>query len=121
VIAVSEARVRKLDLAARAIDLTLALTKATHTSDSWLKGAWEVGQWLGREKLNQYELEECMQKAKGLVVPNHNGQALFDDIVQGVDNKPRGPLFLEQSDSLGRLMAEDPYLSWMISTVASLF
>ncbi|ERF72447.1 hypothetical protein EPUS_07904 [Endocarpon pusillum Z07020] len=119
--AVSETRVRKLDLAARAIDLTLALTRATHTSDSWLKGAWEVGQWLGREKLNQYELEECMQKAKGLVVPNHNGQALFEDIVQGVDNKPRGPLFLEQSGSLGRLMAEDPYLSWMISTVASLF
>src|SRR5450432_4195598 len=62
-----------------------------------------------------------MQKAKGLVIPNDNGQALFDDIIQGVEGKPLGPLFLEQSGSLGRLMARGPNLSWMISTVACLF
>ena len=62
-----------------------------------------------------------MQKVKGLIVPNHNGQALSDNIVQGVDSKPKGPLFLESSGALGRLMAEDPYLSWIISTVAFLF
>src|SRR5436305_6173711 len=62
-----------------------------------------------------------MQKAKGLVIANPNARALFDDIIHGVESKPLGPLFLEQSGSLGRLMARDPNLSWMISTVACLF
>ncbi len=53
--------------------------------NSLIKGAWEIGQWLGREKLNQYELEDCMQKAKGLAIVNQNGQALFDDIIDGVE------------------------------------
>ena len=55
----SEMSIQKLDLAARAIDLTQALINATSSSNSLIKGAWGIGQWLGREKLNQYELEDC--------------------------------------------------------------
>ncbi|ENH75746.1 hypothetical protein FOC1_g10003908 [Fusarium oxysporum f. sp. cubense race 1] len=62
-------QVGRLDLASRAIDLTTVLLRATSSSGSLLKGAWEIGQWeigqwLGRESLNQYELFDCMEKAK---------------------------------------------------------
>jgi hypothetical protein len=118
---VSNMEISRLDLASRAIDLTTALLKATTSSGSLLKGAWEIGQWLGRERLNQYELLDCMQKAKGLVFANENGQQFFDQIIRGLDTVLVGPLFLQQSGSLGRLMAGDPNLSWIVSTVACLF
>jgi hypothetical protein len=101
--------------------LTAALLEATLSSGSLLKGAWEIGQWLGRERLNQYELLECMEKAKSLVYANKSGQKFFDQIISGLDTRPVGPLFLQQSGSLGRLMAGDPNLSWIVSTVACLF
>jgi len=114
-------QISKLDLVSRAIDLTTVLLKATTSSGSLLKGAWEIGQWLGRERLNQYELLDCMQKAKGLVFANKTGQQFFDKIIHGLDTMPVGPLFLQQSGSLGRLMAGDPNLSWIVSTVGCLF
>jgi hypothetical protein len=117
----SNMQIVRLDLATRAIDLTTALLEATTSSGSLLKGAWEIGQWLGRERLNQYELLDCMQKAKGLVFANKKGQQFFDQIIRGLDTVPVGPLFLRQSGSLGRLMAGDPNLSWIVSTVACLF
>ncbi|KAI1138675.1 hypothetical protein F5Y05DRAFT_46689 [Hypoxylon sp. FL0543] len=117
----SAMEVKSLDLAARTIDLTTALIKATASTGSLVKGAWEIGQWLGREKLNQYELLDCMEKAAGLVFANRNGLGLFEDIIRGLDTQPVGPLFLQQSGSLGRLMAGDPDLSWVVSTVACLF
>ncbi|KAI0834615.1 hypothetical protein F5Y06DRAFT_278479 [Hypoxylon sp. FL0890] len=119
--AASGKEVKSLDLAARTIDLTTALLKATASTGSLVKGAWEIGQWLGREKLNQYELLDCMERATGLVYANKNGQELFDEIIRGLDTQPVGPLFLKQSGSLGRLMAGDPNLSWVVSTVACLF
>jgi hypothetical protein len=116
-----EVKVARLDLATRGIDLTTALLQATASSGSLLKGAWEIGQWLGRERLNQYELLDCMQKAKGIVFANKQGQQFFDQIIRGLDTVPVKPLFLQQSGSLGRLMAGDPNLSWIVSTVACLF
>ncbi|KAI0133217.1 hypothetical protein F4776DRAFT_147237 [Hypoxylon sp. NC0597] len=117
----SDMEVKSLDLAARTIDLTTALLKATASTGSLVKGAWEIGQWLGREKLNQYELLDCMEKATGLVFANRNGLGFFDEIIRGLDAQPVRPLFLQQSGSLGRLMAGDPNLSWIVSTVACLF
>ncbi|KAK4233789.1 hypothetical protein C8A03DRAFT_38481 [Achaetomium macrosporum] len=117
----SDLQVGRLELAARALDLTTALLKATPSSNFLLKGAWEIGQWLGREKLNQHELLYCMEKAKGLAFANKNGLQLFDQVISGTATLPVGPLFLQQSGSVGRLMACDPNLSWIVSTVASLF
>ncbi|KAG5747399.1 hypothetical protein H9Q69_007834 [Fusarium xylarioides] len=104
-------QVGRLDLASRAIDLTTVLLRATSSSGSLLKGAWEIGQWLGRERLNQYELLDCMEKAKGFAFANQTGQQFFDKIIQGLDTLPVRPLFLQHSGSLGRLMAGDPNLS----------
>ncbi|KAL9108442.1 MAG: hypothetical protein Q9227_006776 [Pyrenula ochraceoflavens] len=113
--------IRKLDLAARAIDLTEALIHMSASPSLLVKGAWEIGQWLGCEKLSQFDLEECMKKAKGLVIANEHGQNLFQEILHGIEDRPTGPLFLRQSGSLGRLMASDPNLSWLVSTVVCLF
>jgi len=117
----SDMQVGKVELAARALDLTSALLHAASSSSIVLKGAWEIGQWLGREKLNQYELLDCMERAKGVAFANKNGRELFDQLISGLDTQQVGPLFLQQSGSLGRLMAGDPKLSWMVSTTASLF
>ncbi len=115
------AQVSKLELAGRDMDLTRALWQATTSTGPLLRGAWEIGQWLGREKLNQHELLDCLEMAKGLVVANQNGQQFFNEIIRSLDVLPVGPLFLQQSGSLGRLMAGDPNLSWIVSTVSCLF
>ena len=107
----SDMQVGKVELAAQALDLTSALLHAASSSSIVLKGAWEIGQWLGREKLNQYELLDCMEKAKGVAFANKNGRELFDQLISGLDTQQVGPLFLQQSGSLGRLMAGDPKLS----------
>jgi hypothetical protein len=112
--------VSKVELAARSLDLTTALLKAT-SGGTLIRGAWEVGQWLGRERLNQYELLDCMEKSRGLAFANTKGQEFFDEVIRGLDTIPVAPLFLQQSGSLGRLMAGDPNLSWIVSTAASLF
>ncbi|KAK4108860.1 hypothetical protein N656DRAFT_801545 [Canariomyces notabilis] len=117
----SSLQVAKLELAARSLDLTTALSRAASSSNFLLKGAWEIGQWLGREKLNQHELLDFMEKAKSLAYANKNGLEFFDQVICGTDTVPVGPLFLQQSGSLGRLMAGDPNLSWIVSTVAGLF
>jgi hypothetical protein len=62
-----------------------------------------------------------MQKAKGVVFTNKQGQQFFDQIIRGLDTVPVKPLFLQQSGSLDRLIAGDPDLSWIVSTVACIF
>jgi hypothetical protein len=47
-----------------------------------------------------------MQKAKDVVFTNKQGQLFFDQIIRGLDTVPVRPLFLQQSGSLGRLIAE---------------
>ena len=117
----AELTARRLDITARGIDLVSSIAHVTGSSSPLIRIPWEIGQWLGREKLNQHELENCLQRAKGLVIANEHGQALFEGILRGTESKPIGPLFLQQSGSLGRLIAHDPNLSWMISTIACLF
>ncbi|KAI9711791.1 MAG: hypothetical protein M1820_001936 [Bogoriella megaspora] len=112
---------RKLDLTARGLDLLSVTAQLAGSSTPLVRIPWEIGQWLGREKLTLHELEHCLQKAKGLIVANEDGYKLLHKVVRGVESKPVGPLFLRQSGSLGRLMANDPNLSWLISTVACLF
>jgi hypothetical protein len=116
-------QVGRFELAARALDLTTALREATSSSNSRPKGAWEIGQWLGRERLNQHELLHCTEKAKGLAYGNKNGLHFFDKVIRGLDplRVPVEALFSQQSASLSRLIVGDPNLSWIVSTVAGLF
>ncbi|KAL9117970.1 MAG: hypothetical protein Q9187_005489 [Circinaria calcarea] len=109
-----------LDVAARGIDLTTALINYSNTSPK-NNILLEIGQWLGRERLGQYELEDFMKKARGLVFPNSAGHAFFADVIKGGEQMLLPHLFLRQSGSLGRLMAGDPWLQWVVSTASCLF
>lgn len=81
----------------------------------------EMSQWLDREKLNRHELQDCLSKARGAAFPNMTAELLLDDVRKGTHTMVAGPFFPRASGSLGRLMANDPNLSWMVTTVTCLF
>ncbi|KAE9369826.1 hypothetical protein N431DRAFT_485643 [Stipitochalara longipes BDJ] len=110
-----------LDVAARGIDLTTALIEASSSPNKIIHLAIELGQWLGRERLNRFQLEDFMQKGRGLVQPNEKAESFYNEVLEGEKAHPIANLSLKQSGSLGRLMVRDPWLSWIVSTTACLF
>lgn len=52
---------------------------------------------------------------------NSGGYHFFEALSAGSRERAVGPLFVQQSGSLGRMMAIDPYVCWMTSTIACLF
>jgi hypothetical protein len=112
---------RNLDLWARGIDLLTSLSETANSPHSVVRVGMEIGRWLGREKLNERELRFCLEKARGLVIPNSHGQQFYDAVLSGTQERSVGPLFVQPSGALGRLMANDPFLCWMTSTIACLF
>ncbi|KAF2837767.1 hypothetical protein M501DRAFT_1017548 [Patellaria atrata CBS 101060] len=116
-----ELTTRRIDLAARGIDLLTAFTELTTSSSPVTRAAIEVGQWLGREKLNRNQLQFCLEKARGLVIPNANGNKFYDLVWTGISSHTVLPLLTQPSGALGRLLVNDPHLCWMTSTIAGLF
>ncbi|KAK8097742.1 uncharacterized protein PG998_013228 [Apiospora kogelbergensis] len=117
----TDSETHHLDLAARTIDLITTVANASSKSNLVLSGILEIGEWLGREKLSRFALQDCLEKAKCLAITNSIGEALFPAILKRGDDLPVGHLFLRRSGSLGLLIARDPNLHWMVSTVACLF
>jgi hypothetical protein len=64
---------RRLDLAARILDLSAILAQTSNISN----GLYELGQWLALERVDRIELYNCFNKAKGLVYANAKGQVFF--------------------------------------------
>jgi hypothetical protein len=116
-----ELAARNLDLLARGIDLLTALTETTNSPHSIVNVAIELGRWLGREKLTESQLQFCFEKARGLVIANSLANKFYEAVVKVPQQRAVGPFFAQQSGSLGRLMANDPYLCWMTSTITCLF
>lgn len=112
---------RILDNSARSIDLVNTLAQAAGEKNSIVAGILDIGEWLGREKLNRFDLELCLQKARGLWAPNPAAQDIFHDITKGGFHPSISHLFLKKSGSLGHLIACDSRLQWMVSTVVCLF
>jgi hypothetical protein len=112
---------RNLDIWARGVDLLTALTETANSSNSVVHVGIEIGRWLGREKLSENQLQLCLEKARGLVIANSKGNKFYEAVISGTRERAVGPLFTQPSGSLGRLMAKDPYLCWMTSTIACLF
>lgn len=112
---------RTLDNTARSIDLVNTLVQAAAENNSIVAGLLDIGEWLGREKLDRSDLTFCLQVARGLWAPNPAAQNVFHDITKGGFYPSISHLFLKKSGSLGHLIASDPRLQWMVSTVACLF
>jgi hypothetical protein len=110
-----------MDVSARSIDLLTALTETINNPQGVLQFGLEIGRWLGREKLSERQLQACLEKANGLAVANSRGHEFLKTVNAGTRQHAVGHIFSQPSGSLGRLMARDPYLCWMISTIACLF
>lgn len=119
-----EIATRILDVFARSIDLLNSLAVTANSPHSVVHVGMEIGRWLGREKLNEHELHFCLEKARGLVIANSKGNRFYEAVVTGSRDRARGavgPLSAQPSGALGRLMANDPNLCWITSTIACLF
>ena len=111
----------ELDLTKSTLDLTTALLNTSNSSNPLVNGAIEVGQWLGRERLNRFELADCLSKAKGIIYPNEAGLQFCEEVKGNGLQSPIPHIFLMQSGSLGRMVVRDPWLCWIVSTTAALF
>lgn len=111
-----------MDLAARSIDLLTALGNTANSPNSVIRTAVELGRWLGRERLNENELQFCFQQARSLVLPNETCDSFYQRIL--VSSPPRSATIfvtVQASGSLGRLIANDLNLRWLTSTISGLF
>jgi hypothetical protein len=116
----SETTARKLDVVARSVDLLTTLTNAANSSNGLAVVAFEIGAWLGRERLNQYELQNCFEHAKSLIIPNAQGEAFIEKVIHGISSHAVLPLRVVPSGALGRLLLHDRALCWMASTATCL-
>jgi len=117
----SELVARRMDVSARGIDLLTALTDMANSPHSIVHMGIELGRWLNRERLSESQLQFCLKKARGLVVANSRGQKFYEAVTSGERKRVVGPIFVQPSGSLGRIMTDDPFLCWMTSTTACLF
>lgn len=116
----TEITTRRLDLAARGIDLLGSLINIASSKNSLTGIAMEVGAWLGRERLDRHELQTCFEHSRGLLRPNDQGEVFLRDVKTGVSTHAVLPLQVQPSGALGRLLLDDPLLCWLISTATCL-
>ncbi|KAI1458777.1 hypothetical protein F4805DRAFT_113805 [Annulohypoxylon moriforme] len=112
---------QSMELVTRSIDLLTALGNTANSPDSIVRTGLEIGRWLGRERLNERELQFCLQQAQGLVIPNENCIPFCQAVLANSPPKHVALFVVQSSGSLGRLMVNDPHLRWLTSTVAGLF
>ncbi|KAK3370532.1 hypothetical protein B0H63DRAFT_514626 [Podospora didyma] len=91
---------RVLDITARGIDFRTVVTKVSAGVDTGASIAKELGRWLGREGLDEFELGFFLKSTQALVRPNSQPQP---------------------SGTLGRLVASDPRQRWLTTTICCLF
>jgi hypothetical protein len=114
---------REMDLAARSIDLLTVLTKVAQSTETTQFIMKEVGWWLGREGLDENELQFYLESAHGLVKPNQQSESRSPhEAITDIKPQPSTiPLWARPSGALGRLVAKDPQQRWITSTVSCLF
>ncbi|KAI1095516.1 hypothetical protein F5B19DRAFT_306967 [Rostrohypoxylon terebratum] len=112
---------QSLELVTRSIDLLTALGNTANSPDSIVRTGLEIGRWLGRERLNERELQFCLQQAQSLVFPNEKCLPFCQAVLTNSPPKHITLFIVQSLGSLGRLMVNDPHLRWLTSTVAGLF
>jgi hypothetical protein len=114
---------RSMDRAARTIDLLAVIGRLAGATESGALIAKELGRWLGKEGLDENELEFFLHKTQALTMPNNqtNVQAFFRAVADGRPHPAVVPLWAQPSGSLGRYLSGDPLQNWMTSTISCLF
>jgi len=120
----AELLARGLDLGARSIDLLQTLAEITNSPNGAVQIASKVMYWLVNERINQHDLESCLTRARDLAHPNEAGKEFCSEVVQEINRLPhnvRKPFKSLTSGSLGRLLLLDIGLSWISTTITSLY
>jgi hypothetical protein len=114
---------RVLDVTARSIDLLTVLAKLADGSGTTPELLKQVSKWLGKEGLDEHELQFFLENTHALAQPNESETvARFFDAV--TDPRPKTavvPLAAVSSGSLGKLISKDHQQRWITSTVCCLF
>jgi hypothetical protein len=99
---------RTMDLAARTIDLLAVIGRLAGATESGALIAKEIGRWLGKEGLDENELEFFLHKTQALTMPNNqtNVQAFFRAVTGGRPHIAVVPLWAQPSGSLGDIFRE---------------
>ncbi|KAK8087414.1 hypothetical protein PG994_002388 [Apiospora phragmitis] len=111
-----------IELAARSFDLLSAIVKSSQTSSAIVRSTQELVKWLASECVQESIFTQCAELARSLAYPNEDALVVRASIAEA-DKKLhtlRAPLRLINSGSLGRLIAQDPEFSYMVTTVTSL-
>ncbi|KAI9706333.1 MAG: hypothetical protein M1820_004909 [Bogoriella megaspora] len=112
-----------MTLATRSIDLISTVIKAAEPSSTLVQSTKDVIKWLAREKIDEVSFTKYLEMARGLAYPNQDGLAIRDSIDKGDQRLKRvkgAPLDIVASGSLGRIMARDIELCYIISTIVTL-
>ncbi|KAG7008754.1 hypothetical protein G7Y79_00004g013380 [Physcia stellaris] len=120
----AELAARGMDVSARGMDLLQTIAEITNSSNGAIKTASNVMYWLGRERINQEDLEHCLTRAKDLVHPNGDALLFYNDVLKGIEMMPQSvlrPFKSISSGSLGRFLVFDPGLAWITSTISGLY
>jgi hypothetical protein len=79
---------------------------------------------LANERIDQHDLESCFTRAKDLAHPSEAGIKFCTEFVHGINGLPRDmrkPFKSLVSGSFGRLLLLDIGLSWITTTMTSLY
>ena len=113
-----------MDVTARTIDLLGVLARMSDSTGASALLVREIGRWLGKEGLDENELDFFFHKSRSLAIPNHVEsvtaffQAVTDDRIQ---RSSVVPLWVQPSGALGRFISGDPLQKWITSTICCLF
>ncbi|KAK8055341.1 hypothetical protein PG993_000568 [Apiospora rasikravindrae] len=111
-----------IELVARSFDLLSAIVNSSQPSSAIARSTQELVKWLARECVQESVFTQCAQLARSLAYPNDDALVIRSSIAEA-DIKLhtlQAPLRLIKSGSLGRLIAQDPEFSYMVTTVTSL-
>jgi len=113
-----------MDIAARTIDLLAVLAKVGDSTGISTAVVREIGRWLGKEGLDQNELDFFLHQSRALAIPNQadNVVAFFEAVTDDrIQPSPVVPLWVRPSGGLGRYISSDPLQKWITSTTCCLF
>ncbi|KAH8666782.1 hypothetical protein BX600DRAFT_281404 [Xylariales sp. PMI_506] len=112
-----------LDLSARSIDLLSIVSRLSQATEPTAVIAKEVGRWLGKEGLDEDELDHLFGKSRSLVTTNEQDNVVefFQAVVSRRAEPSVVPLWAQPQGSLGRIISRDPTQRWITSTVCCLF
>jgi len=110
---------KAMDVAARSIDLLTVLTKVAQDTGVGAGVMKEIGRWLGREGLDEHELQFFLESTKGLIRPNDQTEvATFFKAVTNRKSQPSVvPLWAQPSGVRinGLLILYSPFLKWVLA------